>query len=393
MNQNPEYDVFLDEPAPATNGEPEQAPPPFASDILARIKPYKLVFARDITIAANAKLCLIEGFLGRHELSIWFGEPESGKSTGMIDAACHVAADRPWCGRAVMPGPVLYVAAERGRNVKRRILAWRIEHGIDDFPLAVIDDAVDLRTRQVDTDRIIAAAAEVKERCGQPVVWIIFDTLSRVLAGGDENSPRDMGAVITSIDRIYRATNAHCSLIHHVPLGNSERMRGHGSALGAADTTVRVTKDDGIVTVEVAKASDLPEDEKPRLPFRFKSILLAEEPYTTASVLIPAGDQSAATYASKPATKRPAKGKTAIHDAIIEALDGHGQTITLRGGRTVRAAPVEAVRAEFMQRYTTGEPADIDEESRVRAWRRQFANLPPGFDSCRSNMSEWVFKV
>ena len=81
MNQNPEYDVFLDEPAPATNGEPEQAPPPFASDILARIKPYKLVFARDITIAANAKLCLIEGFLGRHELSIWFGEPESGKST------------------------------------------------------------------------------------------------------------------------------------------------------------------------------------------------------------------------------------------------------------------------------------------------------------------------
>jgi hypothetical protein len=115
-----------------------------------------------------------------------------------------------------------------------------------------------------------------------------------VLAGGDENSSRDMGLLVLSIDRIYRETGAHCSLVHHVPLGNDGRMRGHGSAPGAADTTVRVEKQNGVVTVAIDKGSDLPEDEKPRLAFRFKSITVSEEPHRTASVMVQAEDQAAA---------------------------------------------------------------------------------------------------
>jgi len=258
-------------------------------------KPYKLVLARDVTIEGTVKSFLIDGFLGRDETSIWFGPPECGKSTVKIDAACHVATGRPWCGRAVMRGAVLYVAAERGRTVLRRIMAWRLDHGIDDFPLAVIDDTVDLRTGKVDADRIIAAAKALGTLSGQPVIWIIFDTLSRVLAGGDENSSRDMGLLVLSIDRIYRETGAHCSLVHHVPLGNDGRMRGHGAAPGAADTTVRVEKQNGVVTVAIDKGSDLPEDEKPRLAFRFKSVTLIEEPHRTASVMVQAEGQAAAT--------------------------------------------------------------------------------------------------
>jgi hypothetical protein len=258
-------------------------------------KPYKMVLARDVTIEGTVKSFLIDGFLGRDEISIWYGPPECGKSTAKIDAACHVATGRPWCGRAVLRGPVLYVAAERGQTVKRRILAWRLEHGVHDFPLAVIDDTVDLRTGKVDADRIIAAAKALGTLSGQPVVWIIFDTLSRVLAGGDENSSRDMGLLVLSIDRIYRETGAHCSLVHHVPLGNDGRMRGHGAAPGAADTTVRVEKQNGIVTVAIDKGSDLPEDEKPRLFFRFRSVILTQEPPRTSSVMVQAEDQAAAT--------------------------------------------------------------------------------------------------
>src|SRR5258706_944845 len=258
-------------------------------------KPYKLVLARDISAAATIKVFLIDGFLGRDETSIWFGPPECGKSTVKIDAACHIATGPPWCARAVMRGPVLYVAAERGQTVKRSIMAWRLDYGIDDVRLAVIDDTVDLRTGKVDAGRIIEAAKALAALSGQSVVWIIFDTLSRVLAGGDENSSRDMGLLVLSIDRIYRETGAHCSLVHHVPLGNDGRMRGHGAAPGAADTTVRVEKQNGIVTVAIDKGSDLPEDEKPRLAFRFKSITLTEEPHRTASVMIQAEDQAAAT--------------------------------------------------------------------------------------------------
>ena len=92
-------------------------------------------------------------------------------------------------------------------------------------------------TGQVDADRIIATAKALARATGLPVVWIIIDTLNRALAGGDENSSKDMGAVISAVDRIQRATGAHCSLIHHVPVDRTDRMRGHGSVLGAVDLT------------------------------------------------------------------------------------------------------------------------------------------------------------
>jgi AAA domain len=342
-------------------------------------KPYKLVHARDVTIKGTVKSFLIDGFLGRDEISIWFGPPECGKSTAKIDAACHVATGRPWCGRAVLRGPVLYVAAERGQTVMRRIMAWRLEHGIDDFPLAVIDDTVDLRTGKVDADRIIAAAKALGTLSGQRVIWIIFDTLSRVLAGGDENSPRDMGLLVLSVDRIYRDTGAHCSLVHHVPLGG-DRMRGHSSAPGAADTTVRVEKHNGIVTAAIDKASDLPEDEKPRLFFRFKSITLTEEPRRTASVMVQAEDQAAAHAAApKTKTRKETKVIRTFRDAFTEALDTDGNTIQVRGdGPEVRAVDVQKVRAEFERRYATGEadPKKRADASR-KAFKRSMAELPP----------------
>jgi len=178
------FDIFTDGPRPAPPREPRLQNGHEPEDTPRKAdgkKPYKLVLARDITSEATLKSFLIDGFLGRDEVSFWFGPPECGKSTVKIDAACHVATGRPWCGRAVMQGAVLYVAAERGQTVKRRIFAWRLEHGIDDFPLAVIDDAVDLRTGKVDADRIIEAAKSLGKLSGQKVVWIIFDTLIRTI--------------------------------------------------------------------------------------------------------------------------------------------------------------------------------------------------------------------
>jgi hypothetical protein len=363
--------------------------------------PYKLTLARDITAEATLKVFLIDGFLGRDEVSFWYGQPECGKSTVLIDAVCHVATGRPWCGRAVMRGAVLYVAAERGQNVKRRILAWRLEHGINDFPLAVIDDAVDLRSGKVDTDRIIAAAKALEKSSGQKVVWIIFDTLSRVLAGGDENSSKDMGLLVLSVDRIFRETGAHCSLVHHMPLGNSDRMRGHGLANGAGDTTVHVEKQNGIVTAAVDKGSDLPEDEKPRLSFRFKSVTLIEDPHRTASVMVQAEDQAAAGKAGsgRLGTTAKTRGETKVvrtfRDAFAEAIDTDGNTIQVRGdGPKVRAVDVQKVRAEFERRYVTGE-ADAKKRAAAssKAFRRTMRELPPQFATETRETGELIWKV
>jgi AAA domain-containing protein len=419
MTNDPDFDVFTDEPQ--DNWQPPDSPEDYGlsadadreagpraanghdadrtpiqnttSKTLSK-KPYKLVLARDISAAATIKLFLIDGFLGRDETSIWFGPPECGKSTAKIDAACHVATGRPWCGRAVMRGPVLYVAAERGQTVKRRIMAWRLDHGIDDFPLAVIDDTVDLRSGKVDADRIIAAAKALGTLSGQGVVWIIFDTLSRVLAGGDENSSRDMGLLVLSIDRIYRETGAHCSLVHHVPLGNDGRMRGHGAAPGAADTTVRVEKQNGIVTVAIDKGSDLPEDEKPRLFFRFKSIILTEEPHRTASVMVQAEDQAAKSATPK-TTRKETKVMRTFRDAFTEALDADGNTMQVRGdGPQVKAVDVQKVRDEFKRRYATGEEDPKKRtETANKAFRRTLNALPSQFATESRDDRELIWRI
>jgi AAA domain len=374
--------------------DPAPAPSPPATSKGAG-KPYVYVLARDITIEANLKVCLIDGFLGRHEQSAWYGAPESGKSTAIIDAACRVASGQLYCDRVVMQGAVLYVAAERGMNVRRRILAWRLEHGIDDFPLAMIDDAVDLRTGAVDTDRIIDAAQRLADECKQPVVWIIFDTLSRVLAGGDENSPRDMGALVASVDRIFRRTGAHCSLVHHTPLGESDRMRGHTSFNGAMDTTVRIEKRNGIVALEVVKASDLPDAEKPKLFFRFKPVTLTSDPDTTASILIQADDQAAEMAAASGKGKGKKETKTAriFREAFIEALDTPGPDIRVRTDGQ-KAVDVQAVRRAFTVRYITGEAEPKKRADATRkAFRRVLRDLPAPFATENREGREWIWST
>jgi RecA-family ATPase len=253
--------------------------------VQSRAAPFPFVLPHDITL--EPKAFLIDGFVGAAETSAWYGPPDGGKSTVVLDAGCHVAAGIDYCGRRVSQGAVLYIAVERGAVVQRRLLAWCRHHGQMDIPIAVVAEMIDLRTGLAHADQIIATAKAFAEACGLSVAWIIIDTLNRALAGGDENSSKDMGAVIAAVDGIQRATGAHCSFIHHVPVDRTDRMRGHGSVLGAVDLTVRVTKEDKTVSVEADKANDVVE--KPRFAFQFEPVKLVRDglAVTTAPVLVP----------------------------------------------------------------------------------------------------------
>ena len=201
-----------------------------------------------------------------------------------------------------------------------------------------------------------------------------------------------MGLLVLSIDRIYRETGAHCSLVHHVPLSNGDRMRGHGAVLGAADTTVRIEKQNGIVTVAIDKGNDLPEDERPRLFFRFRSVTLTEE--TTASVMIQAEDQATAPAATTK-TRKETKVVRTFRDAFTEAVDTGGELVQVRGtGPTVKAVDVQAVRREFERRYATGE-ADAKKraEASRKAFKRTMAELPPQFATETREGRELIWRV
>jgi AAA domain len=237
---------------------------------------------------APRKSWLVERFLGAGELSCFFGAPGAGKSVLVGDLGAHVAAGRPWFGRRVERGGVLYVAAERAGVVKRRLAAFRRHHGLDDLPLAVIEGPADLRNSPSDAALIASYADQLADRTGMPTRFIIAETVSRLLAGGDENSPRDMGALIGNLSRLQEASD-HVLTVHHIPADGTQRLRGHGALLGACDVTVRVEKATGHRTATTDKVND--GDEGESVYFDFESVDLHHDAdtgiTTTAPVVVP----------------------------------------------------------------------------------------------------------
>ena len=232
---------------------------------------------------------LVQDLLGIGEMSALYGMPGTAKSALAGDLAAHVAAGLPWFGRQVARGAVLYIAAERAALVERRMAASRLHHGINNIPLGIVAKSIDLRSDRKDADSVIECCERLQKSFGHDPRLVIIDTVSRVLAGGDENAPRDMGHLVANLAHIQEGTGAHVQVIHHVPQGQL-RLRGHGSLLGSMDTTVSLEKSSsGSVTATIDKNNDGPEG--PAIAFRLAGVELYRDPETgettTAPVVIP----------------------------------------------------------------------------------------------------------
>src|SRR4029079_8286928 len=211
------------------------------------------------------------------------------KSVLAGDLAAHVAAGRPWFGRRIQQGGVLYVSIERAPLVKRRLAAFRDHHAVEEIPLAVVSGHADLRTSKDSAEEIIDYAHKLAELGEVPTTLILIDTVSRAIAGGDENSPKDMGSLIGNLSHIQEMTGAHVAALHHIPADGTQRLRGHGALLGACDTTIKVENLQSCRTGTVDKTNDGPDGE--RVTFELKGIELHFDPETntttTAPVVIP----------------------------------------------------------------------------------------------------------
>jgi hypothetical protein len=200
----------------------------------------------------------VEGVLCDGQVSVLFGPPNVGKSLFALDLGYHVSLGWPWQGRLVDPGGVLYVAGEGAGEMRRRVAAFRQEHGIErtaDAALAIMPEMINFRdTKSVTT--LIDAVRRANTWLPRPVRLIVVDTLARALAGGNENAPDDMGALITGADRIGAATGAHMAFLHHPGKDDTRGARGHSSLLGAVDTEIEIKCEDdesGIIQARVTK--------------------------------------------------------------------------------------------------------------------------------------------
>jgi hypothetical protein len=108
------------------------------------------------------------------------------------------------------------------------------------------------------------------------------------MAGGDENSGKDMTFAVSTIDAVKQATGAHVAIVHHCGKDEAKGARGHSSLRAAVDAEIEVSRPEGerITTVRVTKQRDLERGEA--MPFSLKVIELGTnrrgKPVTSCTV-------------------------------------------------------------------------------------------------------------
>ena len=133
---------------------------------------------------------LIQDLLDEGALSVIYGDSGGGKTFGALDLGFHVAAGLEWNEKKVKRGLVVYVAAEGGKRIKRRLAAlkkrYHEKHGADaPKPLfALIRYQIDLRSNDADLKSLLTLVRAAEKETGERCVWLIVDTLSRAMAGG-----------------------------------------------------------------------------------------------------------------------------------------------------------------------------------------------------------------
>lgn len=200
---------------------------------------------------APARSYLLKGLISPAEISLWVGPPKCGKSFLLLFIAYMLSLGRSVFGRRVKQTNVLYVAAEGEGGIANRIRALRNQFG--DAPnFHFIAQPADLLhdTAHLEDLKLAAAATGAQ--------LIVLDTLSRLMAGGDENSPMDMGTFVANVAQLRHDTQAHIAIIHHgTKASNGSTPRGHSSLTGADDALIEVLKlEDGSRVATVIHAKD-----------------------------------------------------------------------------------------------------------------------------------------
>lgn len=254
---------------------------------------------------------LLGNILPAGALSVLFGEYGSAKSFLALDWALSIATGRSWHGHSVKQGPVVYIAGEGIDGMGPRIRAWELTAGMsaDECGFHFIGEAPQLLSADDMAEvRVVLSTLSVSP------VLVIMDTLSRSMAGADENQQKEMSLAVLRADEIRREFGSHVMLIHHKPHG-ADRERGSTVLPGAVDTRLEMARQtDGTIHLTTHKQKNAAEYPSKQQPMRFtlNVVTLDEEGRETSCVLVQAG-----------ATEVQRETLPASHITALLALYGH----------------------------------------------------------------------
>lgn len=194
----------------------------------------------------------IEDILPENALAMIFGPEGSHKTFFAMDMACCIATGKPFHGRKVKQCRVLYVAAEGGTPIGKRLRSWESENTtfVPDDMLTFVMEPV-LLDNDEEVEEMLANL-----RQEEPYGLIVFDTLNMCMMG-NESQPHEIVKVVRAAKRFCAAFNATVLIIHHPPKDNPNTHRGSGALSAALTTNLKVFFDGGKnTTVSCVKQKD-----------------------------------------------------------------------------------------------------------------------------------------
>jgi AAA domain len=220
---------------------------------------------------------LIDGVLDRHTLFVIAGRDHTYKSFLVVSWLCSLATGFPWLGRDVERTKVLYVVGEGAWGLHARITAWETAWGEQ-----VDDKWFTVRRAPVNLFRYGAPFADLLARSeADEYGVVVFDTLQRNVSGADQNSARDAGVIVESLDLVRQATGGSTGIVAHTDKGDHD-TRGSSAFEDDADIVWRCRRDEDEQTIRatMTKHKDGPEgltlELRPRLIGGTGSLILEQ---------------------------------------------------------------------------------------------------------------------
>ena len=226
------------------------SPPPSGGNDL-----YEVLTLEDILALPDPRY-VVDRHFPEQSLGFLYGEPGTFKSFIAFDLCMHLAHGLPdWHGDTIDPttaGLVVYLAGEGAAGFKHRAQAWLDKHLVPEFNdkrFILIRKPCNFMSEEdiARLERTVAFHA-----ASRPVATIVVDTVSRAVAGADQNLQKDMTIFIRACDRLKDRFKAVVLGVHHTNKGGdilgSVVFRASGDFVFRADArkgsgqpTVRLT--------------------------------------------------------------------------------------------------------------------------------------------------------
>jgi AAA domain len=309
---------------------------------------------------------LVRGIIERNQISLTAGETGAGKTFLNLDRDLHIAAGWDWFRHPVSQGAVVYVAAEAGRSIINRVAAFKQHHDLDDadLPFAAITSSIDLCHPETGD---LAQLVETITAAGLGALALVeIDTVSRVLAGGDENSAAEMGMLVRSFDQLRDKLDCHVFAIHHLGKDVSRGPRGHSLLKAAVDTVIELSRD---AATRVSRATIVKQRDgatEGEITFRLIPVELGFD----------AAGHKVTSCVVEPAEAAPAKGKAPrLSPAQARAMDVLAEAINTTGQVPPASnhipANIRCVKEELWRQYCyEGAISAGDQNAKRMAFKR-----------------------